>query len=198
MKAFKGFSQELKSTYGNGIADGCFFQPGETKEEKECKVMRNGFHCYENPLDCLSYYPMDGKNQLWLVEAAGDINEDASGRIACTKITLIKALTQWEMAMEAMRYMVEHPDRSGWEQSRLNVSVQQDSAEATAAGQIAIARGKEPVVKGPAGAILGLIVENATGLNMCKLLKVSAEQADKELSLTDDRKVVWTGEKESY
>ena len=61
MKAFKGFSQELKSTYGNGTADGCFFQPGETKEESECKVMRNGFHCYENPFDCLSYYPMDGK-----------------------------------------------------------------------------------------------------------------------------------------
>ena len=76
MKAFKGFSQELKSTYGNGTADGCFFQPGETKEESECKVMRNGFHCYENPFDCLSYYPMDGKNQLWLVEAV-------SYRITC-------------------------------------------------------------------------------------------------------------------
>ena len=93
MKAFKGFSPELKSTYGNGAADGCFFQPGETKEESECKVMRNGFHCYENPFDCLYYYPMDGKNQLWIVEASGDINEDADGRIACTKITLIKALT---------------------------------------------------------------------------------------------------------
>lgn len=126
MKAFKGFSPELKSTYGNGKAEGCYFKPGETKEENECKVSRNGFHCYENPLDCLAYYPLDGKNQLWLVEAAGDINEDASGRIACTKITLIKALTPWEMAMEAMRYMVEHPDRSGWEQRRDNVTVCQD------------------------------------------------------------------------
>lgn len=33
---------------------------------------------------------------------------------------------------------------------------------------------------------------------MCKLFKVSEGQADKELSLTDDRKVVWTSEKESY
>lgn len=198
MKAFKGFSPELKSTYGNGTADGCFFQPGETKEESECKVMRNGFHCYENPFDCLYYYPMDGKNQLWIVEASGDINEDADGRIACTKITLIKALTPWEMAMEAMRYMVEHPDRSGWEQSRGNVTVCQDYAEAEAAGHIAISRGVEPKVKGQAGAILGMIAEDETGVVMCKLIKVTEEQADKELSLTENRKVVWSCEKENH
>lgn len=100
--------------------------------------------------------------------------------------------------MEAMRYMVEHPDRSGWEQSRGNVTVCQDYAEAEAAGHIAISRGVEPKVKGPAGAILGMIAEDETGVVMCKLIKVTEEQADKELSLTENRKVVWSCEKENH
>ncbi|MDE7436769.1 MAG: hypothetical protein K2N01_13250 [Lachnospiraceae bacterium] len=189
MIATKGFTWDLRSVFGNGQTKTCSFRPGETKRVDESKTARNGLHCCENPFDCLSYYSMDGKNRFFRVEAAGDIDEDESGRIACTQITLLEELTPFTFAMEGMKYIINHPHRDRWEQRYHNVIVQQDEAEVKEKDAIAIARGNDPVVKGAEGSILGLIVEDETGIVQCKLAVVSAEQAERWYRLNDRREL---------
>lgn len=87
MRAYKGFTKELISRLGNGEKETCCFTPGETKEVEASKTVSSGFHCCENPFECLAYYAFDGSNRFFIVEAAGDIDEDDDERIACTKIT---------------------------------------------------------------------------------------------------------------
>ena len=189
MKAFKGFTEHLWSRLGNGQEESCSFSIGETKEAPESKTARNGFHCCENPFECLTYYAMDGKNRFFRVEAAGDIDEDESERIACTKITLIEELTPKAFALEGMKYIIEHPDRENWEQNHGTVVVKKDEAEARDQKSIAIARGNSPRVKGPEGSILGLIVEDEQGIKNAKLLICTGATADKWLRLTEEREV---------
>lgn len=164
MIAYKGLNKNLESVLGNGKKECCTFQPGVLYRESQSKTQRNGFHCCENPFECLSYYSLNGENRFFQVEAGGDINEDAKERIACTEITLVRELSLIELAFAGMEYMINHPRRSRWQQERENVHVLPDKAEAKKAGQIAIARGPHPRVRGPEGSILGLIVEPEPGL----------------------------------
>ena len=189
MKAYKGFNSELTSRYGDGKAKNCVFKPGETKKVDESKTARNGFHCCENPFECLRWYPLGNGNRHFIVEAAGDIDEDERERIACTKITLVKELSMKEFALEGMKYIIEHPERANWQQSHGTVVVKQDEAEAKDQKSIAIARGTNPKVKGPEGSILGLIVEDDQGIKNAKLLICTGATADKWLGLTEEREV---------
>lgn len=189
MIAFKGFDHHLKSIMGNGRDETCSFAPGITLEETESKTGRNGFHCCENPFECLGYYAMNGKNRFFMVEASGDINEDGSERIACTRITLLKELDAKGLALYGMKYIIKHPDREKWKQEHGSVVVREDEAEAKKTGQIAIARGRAPRVKGPAGSILGLLVDGEGGIENAKLVVPTEQQAGKWLRLTSDRKL---------
>ena len=190
MLAFKGFTDDLRSILGNGNKETCTFQPGITMTEERSKTGSGGYHCCENPFDCLSYYSMDGKNRFFKVEAAGDIDEDEQGRIACTQITLLEELNSLGLAFEGLIYMIEHPGREKWQQNRMNVTVAADMAEAKASGHIAIARGVNPKVRGPEGSILGILKEEDGGIVESKLLVVRAEQADRWLTIGSGRKVV--------
>ena len=76
MIAYKGFSERMT---GHG---GYQFTPGATYREENAKTVRSGFHCAENPLVCLTYFPLDGRNRFWQVEATGSIDEDSEERIA--------------------------------------------------------------------------------------------------------------------
>ena len=158
---------------------------------KESKTARNGFHCCENPFDCLTYYSFDGKNRFFRVEAAGSIDEDTSNRIACTEITLLEELSPVAFAVEGMRYMINHPDRAGWQQEHGSVKVKEGKANVAAKDCIAIARGQNPMVKGPEGSILGLIVEDMEGAIVdCKLFVQTPELADKWCTVGQDRNVM--------
>lgn len=189
MIAYKGFTKDLWSRLGDDKEENCRFVIGETKKVSESKTARSGFHCCENPFSCLGYYDLDGQNRFFKVEAAGDIDEDESERIACTKITLVKELNMKEFALEGMKYIIEHPDRANWKQSHGTVVVKQDEAEAKDQKSIAIARGTNPKVKGPEGSILGLIVEDDQGIKNAKLLICTGATADKWLRLTEEREV---------
>lgn len=70
MKAFKGFTADLRSVMGDGKKETCCFVPGETKKVERSKTANSGFHCCENPFECLCYYQMNGKNRFFIVEAA--------------------------------------------------------------------------------------------------------------------------------
>lgn len=189
MIAFKGFSPNLESVLGNGKKETCCFAPGITMEETECKTGRNGFHCCENPFVCLGYYSMNGKNRFWKVEASGNINEDGGGRIACTRITLLEELDAKKLAFYGMKYMIEHPDRAGWQQDRGSVIVAGDCAQAGMEGHIAIARGKDPKVRGPEGSVLGLLVDRGNGIEESKIIIPGEELAGKWLHLAAGRKI---------
>ena len=195
MIAFKGFTKDLTARLGSGTYQ---FEAGKTYTEENSKTARSGFHCCENPFNCLTYYSLDGENRFFMVEAAGSIDEDDGERIACTEITLIKELSVLEFALEGMKYMINHPAREKWQQSHRAVKVQSDMAEASEANHIAIARGENPRVLGPEGSILGIIREQeGFGIIDAKLFVVEAAEADKWLMLGKDRKVMEVQDEET-
>lgn len=189
MRVYKGFTQQLISRMGNGDMKTCRFVPGETKEVEKSKTGDYGFHCCENPFECLAYYAFDGRNRFWAVEAAGSIDEDDIERISCTKITLIEELTPLKFALEGMRYMITHPAREKWEQKHGSVGVCRDRADAYGKNHIAIARGETPVVSGVEGSILGLIAENEGVITGARLFVVTPEQAGREYTLAPDGRI---------
>lgn len=176
MIAYKGFTKDLWSRLGDGKEENCRFELGVKKTVSASKTARKGFHCCENPVECITYYDFDGNNRFFMVEAGGDIDEDEFGRIACTEITLLQELTPLMFALECMKYMIAHQDREGWEKSgKHRVKIEKDSATAAGEGYIAIARGKDPKVKGQVGSILGLIKETEEGIVAAKLLICNSE-----------------------
>ncbi len=196
MIAYKGFSKDLTSVLGNGIKERCTFEAGKTYTEEESKTVRSGFHCCENPFDCLQHYAMDGKNRFFRIEAAGDIDEAGDEKIACTQMTLEKELTPLEFALAGMQYIIAHPERDGWQQDRWNVIVKQDKAEISKNHDvmIAIARGEKPKVKAPAGAIMGLLIDGeiedgVPGIVGAKVWIQKAEHAGKWCYMDDAGKV---------
>lgn len=173
MLAYKGFTKELTATLGKGVFK---FEVGKTYTEDECKTARNGFHCCENPFECLTYYPLGGKNRFFLVDAAGNIDEDEQERIACTEMTLLKELTLKEFAGHGMMYMVKHPQRGNWKQMRAHCTVEADQADSDHENDIAIARGKKPLVRGVIGSILGLLREYNGEIFAARLIEIDGIQ----------------------
>ncbi len=151
MLAFKGFNSRLQATMGKGTFQ---FEPGKTYEEKECKCASNGFHCAENPLCALSYYRgMD--DRFFIVEAAGDINQDGHGsRISCTKLTLKKEISRTGLAVCACKYMLDHPEREMESDHAVR-----DKGRCTDKGDFIIVRGKRPAAAGVEGSWLFLVQE---------------------------------------
>lgn len=194
MIAYKGFTKELTARWGAGIYQ---FEPGKKAIEESSKTARSGFHCCENPFECLIYYPLQSDNQYWQVEAAGSIDEDSEERIACTELTLLKKLSIKELAGYGMAYIIQHPMRDRWEQRGTGIEVVKDKAEAQMKNSIAIARGKNPRVKGVEGSILGLILEPNKGeITSAKLFVPDKQQAGKWYTIDKNRnlKEVWDEE----
>ncbi len=151
MIAYKGFNSKLQATMGKGTFQ---FEPGGTYEEKECKCASNGFHCAENPLDVLDYYrSMDAR--FFIVEAAGDINQDGCGsRISCTKLTLTKEIDRIGLALRGCLYIEYHPDRETYGRY-----VKKEHGECSAKNDFIIVRGKHPAAAGVEGSWLFLVQE---------------------------------------
>lgn len=102
--AYKGFDKDLSCTAGGNRFQ---YELGTWNEETEANCARNGFHCAENPLDCLSYYPDWGSALYYLVLADGDIDEDANdSRISCTRLRLVKQLELPEFIAHSLRYIL--------------------------------------------------------------------------------------------
>lgn len=157
MLGVKGFDRNLSTSYGSGVK----LELGKTYEENECKVHRNGWHFVEYAPDCLTYFPLGAGNRYFLVEAAGDINEEQGFRCCCTKITLMKELDLKAFAGMAMRYMVQNP-KMEWQRGARHLQIRPGFALAQK-NEIAIARGKDPKVHLQEGAVGGLIVEDEKG-----------------------------------
>ncbi len=86
MIAYKGFEKNLSCR-------GYQFKRYGINETTEANCRQNGFHCAENPLDCLVHYPNWRNSRYFVVKAFGDLDEDdRDTKISCTKIELIKEL----------------------------------------------------------------------------------------------------------
>ena len=145
MIAYKGFEPGL-------VCRDYQFNMGKNVTE-QANCARNGFHCAENPLDCLTYYPDMAHSVYCLVDAGGDIDEDArDSKIACTELTIIKQLSMEDFFLHALAYMVDHPYRTWNGRVMLNVGSAQYG--------YAIVRGSDPIAKGKKGDILALAKEN--------------------------------------
>lgn len=104
MLAYKGFDKGL-------ICRGYQFQMGLNITEK-ANCVENGFHCAENPLDCLTYYPRLTESEYYIVDAGGDIDEDnRDSKISCTHLKIIKKLSPKELLLHALAYINDHPFR---------------------------------------------------------------------------------------
>lgn len=129
---------------------------------------KNGFHCAENPLDCLSYYSNMEKSERFIVDAVGDIDEDGNDtKIACTELNIIKKLTHEDFFLHGLAFMVDHPFR------RWSSHVRKDRVIAT--NGYAVVRGIDPVASGELGDILAFAKEDViTG----KITQVSLTRVD--------------------
>lgn len=149
MIAYKAFNKNLEATMGRGTYK---FEAGKTYEETECKCARNGYHCAENPLCCLTYYS-EKDARYFIVKAEGEVNQDGyDSRISCTKLTLLKELNRIELAAHACRYIQKYPDRA------LESNYAQMN-KGTCTDDFIIVRGKNPIAKGRKGSYLFLIQE---------------------------------------
>lgn len=170
MTVFKATKADMACTMGRGIFQ---YHLGVPAVADRSKCGTSGLHACEYVLDCMGYYSLGSGNRFFLAEAAGDIAEDGQNtRIACTELTLVKELSVREVAVQAVLFMVRHPRRGGWQVDRTLLDVKEDMAEMLLPGGIAIARGREPLVRGAVGAHLGLVKETGDEIVDARVLTV--------------------------
>lgn len=167
MIAYKGFAPGL-------ICRGHQFVMGVNKTEK-ANCRQNGFHCAENPLDCLTYYSNLDQAEYYIVNAGGDMDEDGDDtKISCTELTILKKLTKEDFFLHSLAFMADHPLRE-W-----SSHVAKDRAEACAG--YAVARGIDPVARGKKGDILAFAKEDPAGKN---IIQIALAQVDGRKVLPD-------------
>lgn len=160
MIAYKGFQPGLI------CLDYQFVMGLNTTAEANCGA--NGFHCAENPLDCLSYYGDMECSEYCLVQPGGDIDEDErDSKIACTELTIIKKLEREEFFIHALAYMVDHPGRK-W-----NGKVCKCQGKAQCG--YAVVRGADPVASGKKGDILAFAKETPAGDKIVQIALVRVD-----------------------
>lgn len=148
--AYKAFDKDLSCTSGGNRFQ---YKLGIWNEEKEANCARNGFHCAENPLDCLYYYPYWNQAVYYLVLADGDINEDGrDSRISCTRMKLVKQLELPQFVAHSLQFLYCHPYRE-----KSHYYIQSERGETR--NGFTIVRGKNPAAKGRHGDVLGLLKE---------------------------------------
>ena len=149
MIAYKGFAPGL-------VCVGYQFQMGlNVTDAANCA--HNGFHCAEDPLDCLTYYSDMAHSEYCLVNAGGDVDEDGRGsKISCTELAILKRLDREEFFLHALAYMMDHPGR------KCSSHVTKGRGEAEKNGYVVV-RGADPVARGKKNSILAFVKEGPDG-----------------------------------
>ena len=167
MYAYKGFEPNL-SCRGHQFVMGVNFTP-------KANCASSGFHCAEDPLDCLTYYSDMSRAVYCLVQPGGDIDEDdQDSKIACTELTILRRLTKKDFFIHALAYMVDHPNR------RVNGRVQREHG--TGNYGYVVVRGKEPTACGKLGDVLAFAKERHEDGTICQ---IAVAEVDGEKILPD-------------
>lgn len=155
MKAYKGFEPGL-------VCLGYQFSASGVNQTDKANCRKNGFHCAENPLDCLDYYRDWRRSVYYEVEALGDLDEDGmDSKISCTRMRLVRKLSLYDLLLEAVVYMVKHPRRKWNSRVRTESSAYGDG--------FCIARGKQPRAMGKMEDILVLVREKADSAEVAEV-----------------------------
>ena len=166
MRTYKGFTEDLKATYGNGIFQ---YEPGKTYREEKSKTRSTGFHAAEYLPDCMMWDGLNDKSRFFLCESGGSIDEeDGCSMVVSTELTLIKELDLLDIAGHTMMYMVEHPQRK-WISMVGGVMITNDAAHTGAGTLLAIARGERPIVYGIEGTAVGWVLESEENIIAAKV-----------------------------
>lgn len=160
MIAYKGFNKDMTCTKGRGTYK---YKIGETYREKKSQCASTGFHCVEEPIEVLTWYP---NGRYCMVSAEGDIHEDGTNKIACTEMRILKELTLEQIGILECEWINEHPER---ECSKL---VERDTGKAV--NGIVVVRGKNPKAAGKINSTIFLIKENRRG----KVVEIGAYRID--------------------
>ncbi|MDD3137564.1 MAG: hypothetical protein PHX08_01145 [Lachnospiraceae bacterium] len=172
--AYKAFDKDLSCTSGRNKFQ---YKVGEWNEETEANCAQNGFHCAENPMDCLSYYPTWEKAVYYAVIANGDVNEDGTdSKISCTKMKLVKELTKEEFVYASIAYMVSHPKR------KKNSRVYNEIFQGIEQNGFAIVRGKSPKASGKLGMAIGFAKEeiDSSEITDISIITIDGEEFKEE------------------
>ena len=146
-------------------------------EKANCRA--NGFHCAENPLDCLTYYPNMEQSEYYLVDARGDIDEDGNdSKIACTELDIIKQLSREEFFLHCLAYMTDHP--------LIKCSSLVEKERGKTRNGYVVVRGIDPIACGELGDILAFAKENPTNQ---KITQIALTRVDGVKILPD----IWYG-----
>ena len=148
MRAYKAFEIGLECR-------GYRFVNGKNVTDKaNCRA--NGFHCAVNPVDCLHYYPDARISEYWVVDAGGDIDEDAlDSKVSCTELVTIRKLSINEYLLHCLSWLAKYPKDRNDSKVHKNVGI--------ANFGYAIVCGVYPVAKGEAGDYLALLQVNKAG-----------------------------------
>lgn len=158
--AYKGFQPGL-------VCRGYQFQMGLNVTDR-ANCGENGFHCAEDPMDCLTYYSCMERSEYYVVQPGGDVDEDQrDSKISCTELTILKKLEPMDFFLHALAYMVDHPLRT-W-----GVHVTKDRG--TACNGFTVVRGVDPVASGKKGDILALAKESA---DHTRVIQVAVARVD--------------------
>ena len=143
--AYKAFSPGF-------VCRGVAFKPiGEVNVTSAANCRRNGWHCAENPADCLSYYPDIDKSWYCLVGIGGDVDEDDhDSKIAATELTILKRLSLPDYFLHILVYMTKHPGE--------DCCVARQGRGEARNGYVVV-RGRHPYAKGQIGDILAMARE---------------------------------------
>lgn len=162
MIAYKGFNPGL-------VCLGYQFKMGlNVTDQANCR--QNGFHCAEDPLDCLTYYSDMQKSEYYLVNAGGDVDEDENdSKISCTELTVLRRLGRMDFFLHTLAYIADHPFRK-W-----NDKVQRERG--TAQSGYAVVRGRGPRAFGQVGDILALAKEDPCS---GKIIQIGLAEVDGE------------------
>ncbi len=158
MIAYKGFNKDLSCTMGRGIFR---YEVGRTYTEDKAQCAHAGFHCVEEPIEVLKWYSGPA-SRYCIVDAGGDISEDGTNRISCTRMTVIREISLIELYALECRWMQEHPART------YSNIIERDRGLALKNGFVTV-RGKQPVAAGGMGALLFLVKEDGTGKHVTEI-----------------------------
>ena len=140
--AYKAFAPGL-------ICRGVAFKGiGEVNVTDAANCARNGWHCAEDPADCLRYYP-DFQNSVYtIVNVGGDVDEDAvDSKISCTELTILRVLEPADYLLHILLYMARHPKKDCFAAK---------DCSGVARNGYAVVRGTNPRAKGQEGDLLAM------------------------------------------
>ena len=161
MIAFKGFNKNLACTLGHGTFQ---YEIGKTYEEEEANCAKNGFHCVEEPIRVLDWYP----NGRWCVVDVQDLHEDGSDKISAKKMKIVKEVSLHQLYAHEAAWIMKHPGR------KCSTRVKKGTGTAEENNAV-IVRGSNPKARGRKGSLLLLLREQKG-----KVTEIFAYQVDGE------------------